>query len=518
MKKATRLIIFLVLIKLILPYLLQSPNYELHRDEFLYLAEGRHLAWGYLEIPPLLPVFSWFIHILGNSAFWVKFFPDLFGTLTFIVTAKIVQSLGGKLFAIFLVFLPFVFGAYLRLFFLFQPNAPEIFFWSLMAYSVIRFVQTEKNFWLYVFGIAAGLGLLSKYSVAFFLIGILSGLLLSPARKIYLNKHLYFSGILAFIIFLPNLLWQYNHRFPVVVHMNELTKYQLKYVSPLGFLADQLLFNFPTFFIWVSGLIFILFSPKAKKYRAFGYAWITVIIILLIFQGKSYYALGGYPMLFGFGAFYLENYFSNRSVMWKYGIVAFSFLTGIYMIPLLLPVAGPQPLANYYQKRKIERYGLLKWEDQKDHPLPQDFADMLGWKEMTEKVSTAYNALTDEEKKNAIIYCDNYGEAGALNYYGKNYRLPEAYSHNGSFLFWIPDNTQWENIILVTDNKKEMQLPFIKQFKTAFVFDSVTNKYAREYGSLIITFKGPDEELRSSLIERIKKKRAMFERVGVTVR
>src|ERR1700759_669226 len=132
MKKSDRLLYFLALLKIIIPYLLQNSIYEPHRDEFLYLAEGHHLAWGFMEVPPMLSVFAWLIHILGDGMFWIKLVPSLFGAAVFIVAGKIVQSLGGKNFALILLFLSFIFGAYLRLFFLFQPNPPEVLFWTLI--------------------------------------------------------------------------------------------------------------------------------------------------------------------------------------------------------------------------------------------------------------------------------------------------------------------------------------------------------------------------------------------------
>src|ERR1035437_2418085 len=205
MQKSNRLLYLLALIKIILPYFLQNHVYEPHRDELLYLAEGHHMTWGFMEVPPLLSVFAW---------------------LT-------------KNFALLLLFLPFIFGVYLRLFFLFQPNTPEVFFWTMIVYSVIRFVQTKRNKWLYVLGVSIGLGMMSKYSVAFFTVSIFIGLLLTKHRIIFLNKHFWYGLFLAFIIFLPNFIWQYNFHFPVVHHMIELQRTQLQYVSRFDFLKDQ---------------------------------------------------------------------------------------------------------------------------------------------------------------------------------------------------------------------------------------------------------------------------------------
>jgi len=151
------LLIALAIIKFVLPFLLQSSAYEPHRDEFLYVAEGNHLAWGYMEIPPLLSVFAWLTNIFGGGLFWIKFWPSLFGSLTFVIVGNIVLSLGGRSFALLLSFLPFVFGVFLRMHFLFQPNFLEVFFWTMLGYSMIRYIQTEKPKWLYIFGGYAGI-------------------------------------------------------------------------------------------------------------------------------------------------------------------------------------------------------------------------------------------------------------------------------------------------------------------------------------------------------------------------
>ena len=464
MKKGNGIIYVLALIKFILPYLLQSSFYEPHRDEFLYLAEGHHLAFGFMEVPPLLSIFAWATHFFGDGIFWIKFWPDMFGAFTFIITAKIVQTLGGKSFAIFLAFLPFVFGVYLRLFFLFQPNPPEIFFCTMIAYSITRYIQTEKNKWLYILGISIGLGMISKYSVAIFTLSILAGLLLTPQRKIFLNKHLYYAGLIALLIFLPTILWEYNHHFPIVVHMKELEDTQLQYVSPGDFLKDQLLMNLPCVFIWLAGLVF---SFKEKKYMAFGWAFVFVMILLIVLHGKNYYSLGIYPVLFAFGAYYLEMLTARRYRLWRTIFVLLPVVTGMVFIPLALPVARPAALANYYKLMHVEKTGALKWEDLQNHPLPQDFADMLGWEEMTQKMAKAYNSLDSSEKAHTFLFCDNYGEAGAVNYYRYKYHLPEAYSDNGSFLYWMPRNIHIDNLVLITDDKEEMQHPFIKLFTSA---------------------------------------------------
>lgn len=509
MKKEYKVLYLLALAKFVLPFILQNSFYEPHRDEFLYLAEAHHMAWGYMEAPPLLSVFAWLVNLFGPGIFWLKFWPSLFGALTYFITGKIILSLGERSFALFLCFLTFIFSAYLRVHFLFQPNFLEIFFWTMIAYSTLRYIQTEKNKWLYVLGVSVGLGMMSKYSVLFFTISILAGLLITRNRKIFLNKHLYFGGVIALLIVLPNFIWQYVNHFPVAVHMKELKETQLQYVSPTSFLLDQFLMNFPCVFIWIAGLYFTIFKENGK-YRVFAWAYLSIIALLLYFHGKNYYSLGVYPLLFAFGAVHLERFAAEHSRVWKFSFIILPFALGIFLIPLYLPLFKPEKLAAYYKSYHAEKTGALKWEDLKNHPLPQDFADMLGWKEMTEKVSAAYSTLSDEEKKHTIIFCDNYGEAGALNFYGPKYKLPDAYSDNASFLYWLPDSVHLDNVVLVTDDKNEMQHDFIHDFASAKLTDSITSIYSKEYGSLIIVLKGANEKMKEIFREKIQKDNDRF--------
>jgi hypothetical protein len=508
--KENKFILFLAILKIAIPYFLQNPIYEPHRDEFLYLAEGHHMAWGFMEVPPLLSVFAWLTHILGDGMFWIKLWPSLFGAATFFVAAKIIQSLGGKSFAIFLLFLPFVFGVYLRLFFLFQPNPPEVFFWTMVAFSTIRFIQTQKNSWLYILGICMGLGMLSKYSVAFFIVSLFIGLLFTKHRTVFLNKHFWYAIVLAFIIFLPNFIWQYNHHFPVTHHMQELQRTQLQYVSPSSFLKDQLLMNLPCIITWLAGLWFVLFTLKGKEYRFIGLAYLIVIILFVIGHGKNYYALGVYPTLFAFGAYNLEQFTFIKRRALRYVLVLIPVAIGMLFIPIALPILPPQKLESFYQNNGMAKTGALKWEDLRNHPLPQDFSDMLGWEEMAQKVSAAYEKLDSNEKKQVVLFCDNYGMAGAVNFYAQKYHMPMAYSDNASFLYWLPDNINFHNLILVTDDPDDMNKPFIKDFSSAILNDSVTNYYARERGDLIITLKDADEKFNTFFKEKIAKDKAAF--------
>ena len=506
-----RILLFLLaIIKLVLPFLLQNSFYQPHRDEYLYLAEAHHMDWGFMEIPPLLSVFAWITNFFGGSLFWIRIWPALFGSLTFFLVGETIISLGGKKFALLLGWLPFVLDGYMRLFFLFMPNFLDVFFWTLIAFSIIRFIQTQQNKWLYVFAIAVGLGMMSKYSAAFYTLSIVCGILLTKHRKIFLNKHFYFASLVALLIFLPNIIWQYNHRFPVINHMDELQQEQLKYNSATGFIISQLMMNFPCVYIWLAGLIFVGFNSQGKNYRLLIWAYLFTIIFLIILRGKDYYALGVYPILFAFGAFYLEKLTSLKFRWVRFAMLIFSFSFGIYAMPLIMPLARPEVLAKYYEKTGLNKTGSFKWEDQKMHPLPQDFADMMGWKELAIKTGAVYNSLSREERKKTFVYCRGYFSAGALNYYRKDAGLPEVYSDNASFLFWMPDTYDVKNLILVAHNIPDKDDIVFQQFEKMTIKDSINLSLFRENGMRIILYENGNDSLNNIITRGVAKLKSKF--------
>lgn len=511
--KSTRLLIaLLVIIKFALPFFLQDPAYQLHRDEYLYIAQAHHMSWGFMEVPPLLSVFAWISNLFGGSMFWVKIWPALFGALTFLLVGKIILSLGGKTFALILGWLPFILDGYMRLFFLFMPNFLDVFFWTLIAFSILRYIQTRQNKWLYLFGIAVGFGMMSKYSVAFFSVSIMAGILLTQHRKIFTNKHFYFASIIALLILLPNIIWQYNHLFPVVTHMSELQDEQLKYNSAAGFIKSQFFMNLPCVFIWIAGLIYVIFNPAGKPYRLFAWTYFFVIALLILLRGKDYYALGVYPVLFAFGAYYLEKATSIRLRWTRYAMLIFSVALGLFGMPLTIPLAKPDRLVEYYKKTGLSKTGSFKWEDQQMHPLPQDFADMIGWKEMALKAGAVYNSLPAQEKEKTFVYCRGYYSAGALNYYRKEAGLPEVYSDNASFLFWMPDKYNIRNLILVGHQIPGKDDIVFNQFEKMTIKDSVDMPLFRENGMKIILYENGNDSLNSIITTGVAKLKNRFTR------
>ncbi len=479
----------LALLKFLIPYLLIHPDFELQRDEYLYYQQGQHLDLGYLENPPLLSylgmISSWF----GNKEWLIRFWPAFIGAFTVITTCLIAARLGGRAFAQFIAGFGIITGAFLRIHILFQPNILDIFFWTCSLYFLIKFIQTEKQKDLLLMTVCLALGWWSKYSVLFLLTAIVMGMLLTKQRTLFLQKRFYTATAIALLIILPNIWWQYEHKWPLIHHMQELRETQLVHISGMDFIKDQLLLLFPVFIIWIAGLIWFI---RNKTYRIFSWIYVFVILLLVFGSGKSYYALGIYPVLLAAGGMVWEKLFATRKWL-LYIIVALIAGLTLPFIPIALPAMSPEKLAVFYKEKGVDKIGLLKWEDQRDHELPQDFADMLGWKELADKTKKFFYSNSNYAMSNTIIYCRNYGQAGALPFYANDdYFSDRIISDNGSFLLWISDRLWFKNIIYIGRNMPAKDDEVFQHFEKVTVIDSVTNKLSRQFGDKIIYFENVD--------------------------
>lgn len=508
-KKASYLVFILAALKFGLPFLLQHPAYELHRDEYLYYAQGQHLDFGFLENPPLIGLLGYISSLFGGTTFWVKFWPALFGAVLLILTARIAKELGGSLYAQLVAATGILFSAYLRVNFLFQPNFLDIFFWTLAAYCLLRYINTEQNKYFYLLAIALALGWWSKYSVLFFTASFFIALLLSPQRRLLANKHFWLAALSGVVLIFPNIIWQYLHNWPLARHMAELRDTQLQYIDKSDFIKEQLLMLFPVLFVWIGGLVWLL---RQHQYRIIAFIYFGIIILLMLGGGKGYYALGAYPMLLAAGGVWIERMSVSKSWV-RYAAIALILVLSLPAIPLLLPVQAPRQMAESNKKWGLEKIGLLKWEDRKNHLLQQDFADMLGWKELTQKAENVFERLPTISKAHTVVYCRNYGQAGALRYYaqGDNFRN-KIISDNGTFLLWIQQPLHMENLIFVGGKMPEGGDEVFQHFEKAIILDSVSNLFSRQYGDKIILFQTGDSLVNNLANEGLKGMKAEFSR------
>ncbi|RYY57485.1 MAG: glycosyltransferase family 39 protein [Chitinophagaceae bacterium] len=480
-----------VIAKIVLQYLVVNPVYDLQRDEYLHLDQGYHLAWGYQSVPPVSSWISWLIIKLGNGLFWVKFFPAVFGALTIVTVWKAIEYLKGGLFACVLAATALLGSVLLRINILYQPNSLDILSWTLLYYCLLRYIQSAKNKYLYLLALAFAIGFLNKYNILFCLAGLLPALAISRHRRIFLIPHLYYAGLLALVLVSPNLYWQYQNHFPVLTHMKELAETQLVHVDRMDFLKEQLFFFIGSLFILLAGFIsFFRYTPH-KTFRLYFWAWVFTILVFIYLHAKAYYAIGLYPVYFAFGAVYLARLLSRGWLFYLRYVSIAVILVFFYMtLKVALPIYTPETYVNNAAEGRP--FSTHTWEDGKQYPISQDFADMLGWKELAHKVDSVYASLIQKEQ--VMVLCDNYGQAGAINYYTKQKGL-QADAFVPDYIRWMNLDRDITQVIRIktasnTDSKRDENL-----FNSVHFITEIDNIYAREKGTRILLLRDPKMEL-----------------------
>lgn len=504
MSKKTTILIGFIGLKFLMQFLLLSSEYELQRDEYLHLDQANHLAWGYLSVPPFTSWTSYIIQLLGNSIFWIKFFPALYGAFTIYMVWKAIEELNGNLFALILGATCVLFSALLRLNTLYQPNSFDVFCWTALYFILLKYIKTDDLKWLYIGAIVFAFGFLNKYNIVFLLIGLLPALLITEHRKIFLIPALYFAILVGLVLMLPNLIWQYNNNYPVFHHLKELAETQLVNVNRFDFLKNQLLFFIGSLIVIFSSFYALLFYKPFQKYRLFFFSIFFTLIAFLFFKAKDYYTIGIYPIYIAFGSVYLSDVLKDGWRKYLQPVVmALPLLLFIPIYNVAFPNKSPEYIVQHSENYK--KLGMLRWEDGKDHLLPQDFADMLGWRELALKVDSVFVSLPN--KNNTLILCDNYGQAGAINFYTK--QELQAVTFNADYINWFDLSREYVNLIRVKeadDVNAELQ-ETSAFFQRAILAGSITNKYAREFGTGIFVFSGAKIDIRERIKAEIDEKK-----------
>ncbi|BAU55167.1 glycosyltransferase family 39 protein [Mucilaginibacter gotjawali] len=504
-------ILIFVLIKIGLN-LLAIAHFGFHRDEFLHLVLADHLDWGYKEVPPFIALLAKItISIFGNSVFAARIFPTIAGGFIIWFTGQITVELGGKRFAVALACLALIFSpAFAASDYLFQPVVFDQLWWVLAVWLLVKYCNTSSVKYLYFLGMAVGVGMLTKYSMAFFTFSLLFGILISKQRKMLFNRHILGGALVALLIWLPNIIWQFQHHLPVFTHMSTLQKEQLDYIQPFDYIKQELMVNGIALFVWLTGFIFLLFSFRLHKFQFLAIAFVLIFTFLLVMHGKSYYLFGAYPMLFAAGGFGFERWLKASGYTIRGLTIALFTIPNLILLPLVLPIFSlNQTLAifRYMHDHTTAFRFAVTWEDHKEHATTQDYADMLGWDEMAAKVDSAWKTLTPEQQKHTQIYADNYGEAGALHHYDKQYNLPEVISLNSSFTLWAPDNLDGEYIIYVDDQGGGNINSFKSALESYRKIGEVENPLAREKGTAVFILVHPKKGLTDRYSKELARKR-----------
>jgi hypothetical protein len=495
------ILIGFIIVKMVLQLLVVNPIYELHRDEFLHIDQATHLAAGFQSVPPFTSWVSVIILWLGSNVFWVRFFPALFGALTIMFAWLIVEAIGGRLFAKIMVALAMLFSVFVRLNILYQPNSFDYLAWTMVFYFIIQYFNTQKIKWLYAVSVSVVLGLLNKYNMAFLILGIIPAIIFTHPKLLFKQKHFYLAiGLAAFLI-VPNILWQVFNRFPFFHHMHALNQYQLVNINRTDILKDQFMFFIGSLPLIIGAFVGIVFYKPFKSYRFVGITYIIVISVYCFLKAKSYYALGLYPVILALGSVYIDEQFNKG---WKRlilgTVVIFNLFAFMPVFQYVIPREAPETIIAH--AKGYESFGLLRWEDGRNHPLPQDFADMLGWSEMAEKAKVAYNSIPLNERDKTLIFTDNYGQAGAVNYYNRGL-IPQAYSFCTDYIFWIPTLKSIRNVVLVGKRPDDKVL---KYFQSVKLMATIENKYARECGTEIYLLSGASTEF-TALFYKLRDRR-----------
>ncbi len=494
LKSSWILIAVLAVIKLLI-HLFTFDNFELHRDAYLYYAQSEHLDLGFIAVPPFTALVGKIATLLfGNTVFGLRFFPALIGAVNVIIIGKFVSDLGGKKIAIILASLAYILSpAFLHVNALFQPVCFNHFFWLLSCYLFYKMIDgNNPKIWLWI-ALVFALAFLNKYSIVFLYAAFGIAILLSPYRQLCFSRYLAMAILLALLLISPNIYWQYDNSWPVLQHMNELRRTQLVHVRPIDFILDQFLMNAHALLLWPAALVILLFFRKEQRFRIFGLTYLLVFFLLLAGSGKSYYTLGIYPLLFVFGAYFMEKYVKRHLNLL---FVFFLILMGVGLYGSLSFDGIP---LNTFEEVKKE--GAFRWEDGKYYDIPQDMADMTGWKEIGESVKKIYLSLGEENKGNCEIYTYHYGQAGAIMFYGKDVAIPQPIAPTGSFVFWSPDVITKDHVIYVhsdlgNNTKPDSLLPTL--FENVTLKKVIKNSYFRENGTRIYLCKYPNEACKSA--------------------
>jgi hypothetical protein len=460
------ILIALALVKLTI-HVLTNGQYGFHRDELAMLDDAHHLAWGYVNYPPLPPFIGHIaLELFGLSLVGVRLFAALAQCTAMVVTGLMARELGGDhkvqvvaALATAIAPMSLIQGA------LFQYGSFDYLWWGLSAYFIIRLLKSEDARWWLAIGTVIGLGMMTKTTMAFWSSGIVGGLLLTPARRHLKSPWLWGGVVLALLIFLPNLIWQGQHDFVSLQFLSAIHARDVRIGRAAGFLEQQPLINANPFTLplWLAGLYFFFFASSGARYRMLGWMYLIPLVLLYIAQGRFYYLAPAYTMLFAAGAVVSGRWLSAltpRLTRWGWRLTWGALTIGaIVFSAVMLPVA---PVNSGLWQLTVR--------------LHDNFAEQIGWRELVETVAGIYEALPAQEKQHTGILAGNYGEAGAINLYGSAYHLPIAISGVNTYWWRGYGNPPPQTLIVLGFSRTETE----QLFSACKLAGHITNRYEVE--------------------------------------
>ncbi len=426
-----------------LAHVLVGDNYGYFRDELYVLAMSQHPAFGYVDVPPLVPWITLLPRLFTGNALWaIHVISALVCAGTIILTGLMARLLGGTRWVQGLAALAS--ATALILLAIGSTYAYDVFdefWWTLCATILIVLLRDERpQRWL-AFGLVAGLGLLTKETILFWGFALVVGLGLSPQRRLLFTRWTLFGGLIAFALFLPFLLWNAANGWASFQYWANYSHYQSTGGTPLDFLISQILGMNPiSVLLWAAGLWYF-FSARGARYRVFGWAYLILFVLFMAIQGKSYFLAPAYPPLFAGGAMLLGEWrVGFRRWVAVYPVVL--AVIGVLLAPAVMPVLPPPVYAQVYGKSGSAGAG-------DSYGLPQALADRFGWEEQVALIAQVYHSLPPDEQRVACIFTSNYGEAAALVQFGGRYHLPPPISGHNAFYIWGPQGCTGQVLITI---------------------------------------------------------------------
>jgi len=454
-------------------HLLANGHYGFFRDELYFIVCGSRPAFGYVDQPPVVPLLAAWAHALfGDSVLGFRLLPALVVSATVGLTAEFSRLIGGNRFAQWLAGACVLLGPiFLTDGVLFSTDMFQALTWLALGWVLVRLEQTGDERWWLAFGAIAGFSLETKYLIAFYLATLAVGLLATPQRRSLMRPWLYLGALLAGLMVLPNLLWQHAHGWPFI-ELGKAGAGGKNVVMPLrSFFLNQFMLTGPLpGVVWLAGLWAGIVRPRLAVARAFPIAWLVLLLVFDYSHGKDYYVASIYPTLLAFGAVRIERWVENAIA--RGAALAAVVILGAVGVPLALPILPVDTLIRYQSALGI--MPASSGEHRKVAALSQYYADMFGWREMARKVAAVYESLPPQDRARAVFFGNNYGEAAAIDVFGRSLGLPPAISGHNNYYLWGPRGHDGSVIIILGGSTRH----YADLFRSFEVVGRITNPYA----------------------------------------
>jgi 4-amino-4-deoxy-L-arabinose transferase-like glycosyltransferase len=437
-------------------HLLRHPAYGFHRDEMLYLAMGDHLDLLRMQFPPMIAILAQAARALPLDLLTaIRLLAALASAALPILTAIICRELGGSRRAQFLTALAVLVALlFLRTGGLFQPVVFEQLWCCLTTLAVVELLAGWNRRWWLVAGAGVGMSALTKFSLVFLGAGLLVAMAFSPLRHDLRTRWPWLGAALVGILALPSLTGQITWGWPFFAQARALQATQLGHFDRLGFLLGQFLMLGPGGPLWLVGLMALLTTRTLRLFRPVGVLALTVFLLLLATHGKDYYFGSLHPPLIAAAATMIGGWLEGRRRVPVFaGALAFLVLGGSALLPMGVPLLPPEPMARYAAALGVTRATRTNYS--RTLPLPQDFADMTGWREQVATVGTVFRALSPQDQARAAILGNNYGRTAAVALFGRQFGLPYPISLHGDFYHWGTGERSGEVTIIIGGTAKQ---------------------------------------------------------------